>query len=591
MPFFEIRNTQLLRFPMLYHGKGSSVSFAFGNEQCIHCPWKSLDKLKRENFNVRRVDFQRGSSRFLIKAVATFEPKSSTSAKENSFMVSKDLESARNSDLPGVMLEFSDDESEKVDEREKLRRMRISKANKGNTPWNKGRKHSPETLQKIKERTRIAMQNPKVKMKLVSLGHAQTTETRQKISVGVKMRWQRKRGKKLVQEICCFEWQNLIAEASRQGYIGQEELQWNSYKTLNEQLKQEWLVSVEQRKQMVRAPGSKRAPKSPEQRRKIAAAISAKWADPEYRGRVVSALAKYHGSEAGAERKPRRRPSVRTQPIRKNPIVKKDTKTSTNNVKNIPKVVYPIQLKKSKSPAYKDPLVNSKLQMIKNIRAQRAAAETEHAQAVAQARLLIAEAEKAAKALEVAALKSPIAQASLTETRKLIAEAIQSLDSIDTQEITDKSVPSVAFNEINSENGSAPEVPNQSHMPQVNGHKTLSSSDNNFPEDFSKFSSEKLLNGGDQELYITSTNGHFSFPFSLNNSITELSPSNQQRETETETEEDLSSEYGTNISSTVVAIRSIKDEETVSRSSPVIARKWICGRLVEVVEGKQEKDG
>ncbi|XP_019440479.1 PREDICTED: uncharacterized protein LOC109345749 isoform X1 [Lupinus angustifolius] len=586
MPLFaEIRNTQLLRFPMLYHGKGSSVSFAFCNEQCIPCPWKSLEKLKRENFNVRGVDFQRGSSRFLIKAVATFEPKSLTSAKENSFMVSKDLESARNPGLPGVMLEFSDDESGKVDEREKLRRMRISKANKGNTPWNKGRKHSPETLQKIKERTRIAMQNPKVKMKLVSLGHAQTTETRLKISVGVRMRWQRKRGKKLVQETCCFEWQNLIAEASRQGYIGQEELQWNSYKALDEQLKQEWLDSVEQRKQMVRTPGRKRAPKSPEQRRKIAAAISAKWADPEYRGRVVSALAKYHGSEAGAERKPRR-PSVRTQPIRK-----KDTKTSTNNVKNSPKVVYPIQLKKSKSPAYKDPLVNSKLQMIKNIRAQRAAAETEHAQAVAQARLLIAEAEKAAKALEVAAMKSPMAQASLIETRKLIAEAIQSLECIDTQEIPDNNVPSVAFSEIDCENGSAPEVPNQSHMPQVNGHKTLSSSDNNFPEDFSEFLSEKLLNGGDHELYISSTNGRSSFPFSLNNSITELSPSNQRTETETETEEDLSSEYGTDTSSTVVAIQSIKDEETLSRTSPAVTRKWICGRLVEVVEGKHEEDG
>lgn len=84
----------------------------------------------------------------------------------------------------------------------------------------------------------------------------------------------------MVQESCCFEWQNLIAEASRKGYVDQEELQWNSYEILNEQLKQEWSVSVEQRKQMVRAPVSNRAPKSPEQRRKIAEAIAAKWADP-----------------------------------------------------------------------------------------------------------------------------------------------------------------------------------------------------------------------------------------------------------------------------------------------------------------------
>jgi hypothetical protein len=85
---------------------------------------------------------------------------------------------------------------------------------------------------------------------------------------------------KMVQETCCFEWQNLIAEASRQGFVGQEELQWNSYETLDEQLKQEWLVSLEERKQMGRAPISNRAPKSLEQRRKIAEAIAAKWADP-----------------------------------------------------------------------------------------------------------------------------------------------------------------------------------------------------------------------------------------------------------------------------------------------------------------------
>lgn len=46
-------------------------------------------------------------------------------------------------------------------------------------------------------------------------------------------------------------------------------------------------------------------------------------------------------------------------------------------------------------------------------------------------RLLIAEAEKAAKALELAATKSPLARASLIETRKLIAEAIQSIESIE----------------------------------------------------------------------------------------------------------------------------------------------------------------
>jgi hypothetical protein len=39
--------------------------------------------------------------------------------------------------------EDNEEDDEAVDEREKMRRMRISQANKGNTPWNKGRKHSP----------------------------------------------------------------------------------------------------------------------------------------------------------------------------------------------------------------------------------------------------------------------------------------------------------------------------------------------------------------------------------------------------------------------------------------------------------------
>lgn len=83
-----------------------------------------------------------------------------------------------------------------------------------------------------------------------------------------------------MQENCCYEWQNLIAEASRQGYDGEEELQWDSYKILDGQLKEEYKKSIEQRKIMRRPKGSKRAPKSLEQRRKISQAISAKWNDP-----------------------------------------------------------------------------------------------------------------------------------------------------------------------------------------------------------------------------------------------------------------------------------------------------------------------
>lgn len=94
------------------------------------------------------------------------------------------------------------------------------------------------------------------------------------------MRWQKRREKMTLQETCLYEWQNLIAEASRRGYLGEEELQWDSYKILSEKLEVEWVESIEQRKATRRPKGSKRAPKSPEQKRKIAEAIAAKWADP-----------------------------------------------------------------------------------------------------------------------------------------------------------------------------------------------------------------------------------------------------------------------------------------------------------------------
>lgn len=110
--------------------------------------------------------------------------------------------------------------------------------------------------------------------------YACSDETRIKIGVGVRKGWQRRREMLMVQDGCLFEWQNVVAEASRKGYAGEDELQWDSYEIIDEQLKQEWLESIEKRRTMPRPKGSKRAPKSSEQRRKISAAISAKWADP-----------------------------------------------------------------------------------------------------------------------------------------------------------------------------------------------------------------------------------------------------------------------------------------------------------------------
>ncbi|CAA0829502.1 Unknown protein [Striga hermonthica] len=169
-----------------------------------------------------------------------------------------------------------------LDEREKLRRMKISEANRGKRAWNKGRKHSPETLQKIKERTWVAMQDPKVKMKLLTVRDPRSKETKIKIGVGVRLGWERRRQKLMVQETCHHEWQNLIALAAKGGLSGEKELQWDSYQILNEEFVGEWLKSTKQKKSAPKAriKGNMRAPKSAEHKRKIAEAIAAKWADP-----------------------------------------------------------------------------------------------------------------------------------------------------------------------------------------------------------------------------------------------------------------------------------------------------------------------
>lgn len=107
------------------------------SEKRLLCPWKyfSIPK-KANNFDKGRVELRRG--RLMIKAVATLES-TRVSLSGEGFNLKVDADSA----LSGSEHQLSSEDLTELNEREKLRRMRISKANKGNTPWNKGRKHSP----------------------------------------------------------------------------------------------------------------------------------------------------------------------------------------------------------------------------------------------------------------------------------------------------------------------------------------------------------------------------------------------------------------------------------------------------------------
>merc|ERR1712070_553364 len=48
-------------------------------------------------------------------------------------------------------------------EKETLRKLKISIANKGKKPWNVGKHHTPDTVQRIKEKTRLAMSRLEVR--------------------------------------------------------------------------------------------------------------------------------------------------------------------------------------------------------------------------------------------------------------------------------------------------------------------------------------------------------------------------------------------------------------------------------------------
>ncbi|XP_047310513.1 uncharacterized protein LOC124914078 [Impatiens glandulifera] len=555
MPLFEIAAAQpslhsrifSSRVESLLHGK-----FVIGDDKSFGSPRKHLVRFaEKENYFSFSLVSKNTTLTTVVRAVTTIDPDSSAQKDDNT-------SAAAQIDEPEVELE--------LDERERLRRMRISNANKGNTPWNKGRKHSPETLQRIKEKTRLAMQNPKVKMKLINISHSQSDETRAKIGIGVRIGWEKRREKQMLQETCHFEWQNLIAEASRRGFVGEGELQWDAYKTLDEQLQQEWLESVEKRRKAMKPAGSKRAPKSADQKKKISEAIFAKWADPEYRNRVCSALAKYHGTADGAERKPRRRPVRDGQTgIRTAKRKIKDTENSEKRVSSKPRL-------RSKMPVYKDPLASSKLEMIKQIRAQRVAKEAKKTDAIERAKQLIAEAEKAVEALEVAATRNPLAQASLIEARELIAEATRSIENV-----------------VNDSLG---------NEKQVNGngvHSVMPDESSNVKDlDFTNFSFHDFING--KEKAVTENTTYYNLP----NALEELyeADSNGYGLPSVDLDSLLNgSSIRKNLSQLEPNIREngpkpngIKLQHQIENQTPpsmekVVTKKWVCGRLIQVQEG------
>ena len=204
------------------------------------------------------------------------------------------------------------------------RRERISMANRGNVPWNKGRKHSPETIEKIRRKTMERMKTPEVREKIreAALMNAGKLSPHTKVRISLSVRDAMK--KKKIEKISNEE-NRLVPKQSKVGlasygafgrrasavgrvYFGitseYERIATANRKKREEQARRKEEKKRETQQRQMEAKAKKEAEKllrmqngltSPTKKRtrahneKISAAIKAKWKDPEYANKLKSA--------------------------------------------------------------------------------------------------------------------------------------------------------------------------------------------------------------------------------------------------------------------------------------------------------------
>ncbi|XP_021775895.1 uncharacterized protein LOC110739732 [Chenopodium quinoa] len=147
---------------------------------------------------------------------------------------------------------------------ETLRRQRIGLANKGKVPWNKGRKHSPETCARIKERTLEALRDPKIRKKMSEAPRLHSEQSKRKIGSSLKKLWAERLKRKRAKEKFYTSWAESIAEAARRGGVGEELLNWDSYERLKVEIalrRLQWVEEKAKVKDMKRIRAEKKVQK------------------------------------------------------------------------------------------------------------------------------------------------------------------------------------------------------------------------------------------------------------------------------------------------------------------------------------------
>ncbi|MCO5605279.1 hypothetical protein L7F22_059460 [Adiantum nelumboides] len=290
-------------------------------------------------------------------------------------------------------------------------------------------------------------------------------EIKMKIRTGIIRAWVKKKKLKVKQELCLSEWRELIAETARRGGEGDVEYQWNSSSMLRKQAHE----AIPKKSKPFCRPDALSA----EHRLRISAAIKAKWSNPDYRISVETGIRNSVSKRVAVSRQARpchtssrplhkstlrksqvhedlvngacgnntaQKSALKSRAPRKASLSAKNIKTPTivrqvmDNVESAMRadsMEVDSRMSNADMPSYKDPEAEKNLEKLKSMRARRMHLEVQKQKEITErTRALIAQAQEAAKALEAAAVKDKTALASLLETRKLLAEAVYSLESL-----------------------------------------------------------------------------------------------------------------------------------------------------------------
>ncbi|EEF29081.1 conserved hypothetical protein [Ricinus communis] len=123
-----------------------------------------------------------------------------------------------------------------VNDKKRQRKRNRKHGNKGKVPWNKGRKHTAETRKLIRQRTLEALRDPQVRKKMAEHPCAHSEEIKKKIGSALRQLWDKRLKWKKLREKFFLSWTRSIAEAARKGGIDQQELDWESYNEIREEI-------------------------------------------------------------------------------------------------------------------------------------------------------------------------------------------------------------------------------------------------------------------------------------------------------------------------------------------------------------------